>query len=32
MKPNSEIDFEYLSKLKSKYGKIDIQFLFEKNL
>jgi len=32
VKPNRELDLEYLSELKSRYPDIDIQYLFEKNL
>ena len=32
IKPNIELDLEYLSELKSKYPDINIQYLYEKNL
>ncbi len=32
IKPKRELNMEYLSKLKSKYPQVDIQYLFEKDL
>ncbi len=32
LKPNKDLDFNDLSKLKVKYPNIDIQYLFEKNI